>query len=78
MNASEEYLFDVTIRPGHSIDVIFVLERRSGPFSFFHLVMMILSGIIVGFGGLGVCGVMLGFSAGAKEWDELDAVLVER
>jgi hypothetical protein len=78
VSASEEYLFNIAIRPGHGIDVIFVLVRCSRPFSSFHPVTTIPTGGVVGFGSLGVCGVMLGLSAGAKEWDEFDTVLVER
>jgi len=79
VSASEENLFNVALWPSQGVDLIFVVFslRPFRVLSSVNLVAMILTGDVVRVGSLGFCGVMLGFSAGAKERDELDTVLVQ-
>lgn len=75
MSAGEEHLLDVGLCQ-QGIDLIFVLVRGPGPLPCFNLVVedILVGGVV---GSLGGCRLVLEFSPGAEEWDELDTMLVE-
>ena len=79
VDAGEEHLFNVGLRPGHGIDFEFVLERPLGHFSFMMVVMVaILVDDPTVFGNILAFLPVLGLSTGTEGWDELDATFVER
>ena len=79
VDAGEEHLFNIGLRPGHGIDFKFVLERPLGHFSFMMaIVLAILVDDLTGFGNILAFLPVLGLSTGAEGWDELDATFVER
>ena len=73
----EEYLFDVGDLPGHLVDTSLELGRVSRPGSPFNLMMTVLGNGLAVFGNCSICPLMLGCSAGAEGWDELDTTFVQ-
>jgi hypothetical protein len=76
VSAGEEYLLDVGRWPGQFIDAIFVPLRPVRSLSSFELVMAMFADGVARIGNLGVDRVLFMFY-GAKEWEELDTMLVE-